>query len=215
MPSATAALATRAPMAPNPMTPSVLPRSSGPTKAFLPFSTSLAIVSRPLRVCAQFTASTRLRLPATSAPTTSSATALALAPGVLNTTMPLFVQSSTGMLFVPAPARAMASRLSGSGASCISALRTRMPCGAAASLSISNWLAGSLARPTGEMAFNVLIVYIYRYSLFPLFCAVGAGHARPSALRSDPLTGGCHSAAGRTHPTPAVQQLNAPCGTSP
>mgnify|MGYP000588644302 CR=1 FL=1 len=35
-------------------------------------------------------------------------------------------------------------------------------------------------------------------------CAVGAGHARPSALRSDPLTGGCHSAAGRTHPDPLL-----------
>ena len=36
--------------------------------------------------------------------TTSSLTAFALAPGVLKTTIPLFVASSTGILFVPAPA---------------------------------------------------------------------------------------------------------------
>ena len=36
--------------------------------------------------------------------TTSSFTALALAPGVLNTTIPLFVASITGTLLVPAPA---------------------------------------------------------------------------------------------------------------
>ncbi len=43
----------------------------------------------------------------TSAPTVSSATPLALAPGVLKTTMPFPVQSSMGMLLVPAPARAV------------------------------------------------------------------------------------------------------------
>ena len=36
--------------------------------------------------------------------TTSSLTAFALAPGVLNTTIPLSVASFTGILFVPAPA---------------------------------------------------------------------------------------------------------------
>ena len=178
MPSATAALATRAPMAPSPMTPSVLPRSSGPTNCFLPFSTSLAMASRPFKPCAHCTAGVRLRLPATSAPTTSSATALALAPGVLKTTMPARVQSSMGMLLVPAPARAMASRLSGRGAPCMSALRTRMPCGASVSLSTSNRLAGSLASPTGEMAFKVLMVYIQ--SPFSVLC--GAAYRR--ALRN-------------------------------
>lgn len=64
------------------------------------------------------------------------------------------------MLLVPAPARAMASRLLGRATSCRSALRTRMPCASSASLLISNWLAGSFASPTGEMAFMVLMVYI-------------------------------------------------------
>ena len=160
MPRATAALATRAPMAPRPITPMVLPRSSGPTNCFLPFSTSLARVALPFRPCAHCTASGTLRLPDTSAPMTSSATALALAPGVLNTTMPCSVHWSMGMLLVPAPARAMASRLLGRATSCRSALRTRMPCASLASLLISNWLAGSFASPTGEMAFMVLMVYI-------------------------------------------------------
>ena len=53
-----------------------------------------------------------LRLPAISMPTTSSATALALAPGVLKTTMPCSLHRSRGMLLTPAPARAVASRLS-------------------------------------------------------------------------------------------------------
>ena len=107
-----------------------------------------------------------LRLPATSAPTTSSATALALAPGVLNTTMPAAVHLSMGMLLVPAPARAMASRLSGSGMSCRSALRTRMPWGSAASLSTSNRCGGSFASPTGEIALSVLMVYMGCTSIF-------------------------------------------------
>jgi hypothetical protein len=36
-------------------------------------------------------------------------------------------------------------------------------------LSISNWLAGSLASPTGEIAFKVLIVYIYITPCSPYF----------------------------------------------
>ena len=44
---------------------------------------------------------------------TSSFTALAFAPGVLNTTMPFSEQRSMGMLLVPVPARAMARRAGG------------------------------------------------------------------------------------------------------
>jgi len=43
---------------------------------------------------------------------TSSFTAFAFAPGVLKTTIPFLVASSIGILFVPAPARAMHKRLS-------------------------------------------------------------------------------------------------------
>ena len=58
---------------------------------------------------------------------TISFTPLAFAPGVLNTTMPFWAHFSKGMLFTPAPARATASRFSGSSISCMEALRTRMP----------------------------------------------------------------------------------------
>ena len=43
---------------------------------------------------------------------TSSFTAFAFAPGVLKTTIPFWVASSIGMLFVPAPALAMHKRFS-------------------------------------------------------------------------------------------------------
>ena len=43
----------------------------------------------------------------------SSLTALALAPGVLKTTMPFPVSSEVGILFVPAPARATATTVEG------------------------------------------------------------------------------------------------------
>ena len=45
-----------------------------------------------------------------SPPSTSSFTALALAPGVLNTTMPASLHLSTGILLTPAPARAIAQQ---------------------------------------------------------------------------------------------------------
>ena len=44
--------------------------------------------------------------------TTSSFTAFALAPGLLNTTIPLSVASDTGMLSTPAPALPIHFRLS-------------------------------------------------------------------------------------------------------
>ena len=50
----------------------------------------------------------------------SSFTALALAPGALNTTIPCFAHLSSGMLFTPAPALPTASRLSESSISCMS-----------------------------------------------------------------------------------------------
>ena len=44
---------------------------------------------------------------------TNSLTALALAPGVLNTTTPSLLYSAMGTLLTPAPARAAASKLLG------------------------------------------------------------------------------------------------------
>ena len=55
--------------------------------------------------------------PASSAASTSSFTALALAPGALNTGTPRFDISATGMLLVPAPARPIACTLGANAAS--------------------------------------------------------------------------------------------------
>ena len=99
------------------------------------------------------------------AQTVSSFTALALAPGVLKTTMPASEQRSMGMLLVPAPARAMASRLSGSSASSISAERTRMPAGSAQSSETAYLALSSFSRPMGEILFRVLMLYMSQFSL--------------------------------------------------
>ena len=55
---------------------------------------------------------------------TNSFTPLAFAPGVLNTTTPLSAHLSNGILLTPAPALAIAKRLSGKSKSCIAALLT-------------------------------------------------------------------------------------------
>jgi hypothetical protein len=55
---------------------------------------------------------------------TSSFTALAFAPGALNTGTPRALIASTGMLLVPAPARPMARTLAGISIECMSAERT-------------------------------------------------------------------------------------------
>jgi hypothetical protein len=60
---------------------------------------------------------------------TSSLTALALAPGALNTAIPRALILRTGMLLTPAPARPMALTDSGRSMSCIFAERTRMASG--------------------------------------------------------------------------------------
>ena len=112
MPRRSASLATMAPIAPSPMTPSVLPATSCPTNLDLPFSTSLEMFSCPFRVCVQLAPSTIFLPPRNSSHRTSSLTALAFAPGVLKTTIPFSVHLSMGMLLTPAPARATASRFS-------------------------------------------------------------------------------------------------------
>jgi hypothetical protein len=70
-----------------------------------------------------------LRAARSSAANTSSFTALAFAPGALNTGTPRFDISATGMLFVPAPARPIALTLAGIGMACMSCERTRIASG--------------------------------------------------------------------------------------
>jgi hypothetical protein len=72
---------------------------------------------------------------AISMPTsTSSFTALALAPGALNTGTPRAVIAGTGMLLTPAPARPMACTVGAIDRPCRSAERTRMAAGSVTSL---------------------------------------------------------------------------------
>ena len=102
------------------MTPSVLPGSSKPTKFFLPDSTAFEISSSvPSSERANAAPWEILRAPTSMPASTSSFTALALAPGVLKTTMPFLAYSSTGMLLVPAPARATATTDGGTSMPCI------------------------------------------------------------------------------------------------
>ena len=67
---------------------------------------------------------TTSRLPSSRPQRVSSMTLRALAPGVLNTTMPCSAQRSRGILFTPAPALATASSLLEKVKSCMAALRT-------------------------------------------------------------------------------------------
>ncbi len=57
---------------------------------------------------------------------TNSFTPLALAPGVLNTTIPSSAHFSRGILLTPAPALAIALRLFPNSISCITALLTKI-----------------------------------------------------------------------------------------
>ena len=102
----------------------VFPLSSVPAKPPLPFSTASPIPAGS-RVFAHSTPATMFLASANMPAKTSSFTALALAPGVLKTTIPCWLHFSIGILLTPAPALAIASSCSGSSMSCIAAERTR------------------------------------------------------------------------------------------
>ena len=78
----------------------------------------------------------------------SSFTALALAPGALNTGIPRFEYASTGILFTPLPARPTASTVSGIGTLCRLKERRRMASGWAHSGAIEYFSRGSQLRPS-------------------------------------------------------------------
>eukprot|EP00955_Chlamydomonas_euryale_P036087 350329-Chlamydomonas_euryale.AAC.3 len=103
---------------------------------------------------------------------TSSLTALALAPGVLNTGMPSSVMRATGMLLVPAPQRTMPRTVGFTSDSCSLCERSMMAMGESGSLLSSPATAylpdGNFLRPTGEMALKVSTVKaLPLYSLPP------------------------------------------------
>ena len=105
--------------------PSVRPASSQPAKAFLPSSTVRSSSGEPgSSEATKASACGRLRAASSMPASTSSLTALALAPGALNTGTPRSLIAATGMLLVPAPARPMASTLAGMSMRCMSAERT-------------------------------------------------------------------------------------------
>ena len=90
---------------------------------------------------------------------TSSLTPFAFAPGVLNTAIPSSVHLSTGILFTPAPALAIAIRLSEKSISCIFALLTRIP-EASSILSVLAKLSSNLEIPKEAILFNVAYLCI-------------------------------------------------------
>mmetsp|Transcript_598 Transcript_598/g.1638 ORF Transcript_598/g.1638 Transcript_598/m.1638 type:complete len:241 (+) Transcript_598:1428-2150(+) len=123
---------------------------------------------------------------------TSSLTAFALAPGVLNTGMPSSVMRATGMLLVPAPQRTMPRTVGFTSDSCSLCERSMMAMGESGSLLSSPATAylpdGNFLRPTGEMALKVSTVKaLPLYSLPPSTALAGAAlalAARSFARRS-------------------------------
>ena len=153
-------------MAPRPITPRVLPLISGPAKLDLPFSTFLETSSPlPLRVSHHFEPAIILREERNSAQRTSSLTALAFAPGVLNTHIPFPVHLSTGMLLYPAPALAIESTLDGISVSCMDAERTITASGEAQSSVQKYFSASNLPRPAADILLRVKILYIQNQPL--------------------------------------------------
>ena len=117
--------------------PSVWPASSKPAKFFLPSSTALSRSAAPGSSCStKRCAGARLRAAISMPASTSSFTALALAPGALKTGTPRALMALTGMLLVPAPARAIAFTLAGMSIACMSAERTSTASGSGMSLPV-------------------------------------------------------------------------------
>jgi len=105
---------------------------------FLPDSVALLISSSvPSSPLAKSQAAPMLRAARNNPAITSSLTALALAPGALNTGMPRSLMASTGILFTPAPARPMASTESAMGLSCIFSERSSRASGCSISGEVS------------------------------------------------------------------------------
>ena len=100
-----------------------------------------------------------------SAHIASSLTALALAPGLLKTTIPDSAHLSTGILFTPAPALAIARRFEPNSISCILAERTIIASGFETSSPTVYLLLSNLSVPTAAILFKVKMLYIKNISL--------------------------------------------------
>src|SRR5687767_725691 len=148
MPSRIAASATRLPTLPKPITPSVWPGSSKPANCFLPSSILFSRSGESFCVATNSRAGARLRAAMSMPASTSSFTALALAPGALNTGMPRLESAATGMLLTPAPARPTARSDAPNSNLCRSCERTRMAHGSLDSLTTEYVSAGKRFSPT-------------------------------------------------------------------
>src|SRR5436190_378804 len=164
-PSTTASSATRPPILPRPMIPSVCPGSSEPANCFLPSSTCSSNSGEVFNPRTKSMAGGRLRAASSMPASTSSFTAFAFAPGALNTGTPRFDSAATGMLFTPAPARPTASREGPNSRLCRSAERTRMACGSFASFTTAYCSAGKRFRPTWAMLFSTRISHFLARAL--------------------------------------------------
>src|ERR1700752_2480583 len=157
MPRRIAASATRLPILPRPMIPSVCPGSSEPANCFLPSSTCPSNCAEVFSPRTKSRGGGRWRAASSMPARTSSFTALAFAPGALNTGTPRFDSAATGMLFTPAPARPTALREGPNSCPCRSAERTRMASGSFASFTTAYCSAGKRFRPTWAMLFSTRI----------------------------------------------------------
>src|SRR6185436_7735488 len=164
MPRRIAESATRLPTLPRPITPSVWPGSSKPANCFLPSSTRFSRLSGP-RLRTKSSAGPRLRAAISMPASTSSFTALAFAPGALNTGTPRLESATTGMLLVPAPARPSAASEGPNSYLCRSCERTRIASGSPASFTTAYCSAGKRFSPTAAIW---LMTRISRLCGFPL-----------------------------------------------
>ena len=157
-------------MLPRPQTARVLPRISPPPNFDLSFSTRLLIAaasasSFTIVLFTWLIPPTMSRDASRRPASTSSFTELAFAPGVLKTGMPRCVIASIGMLFVPAPHRAIARVDAATSSGCSLCERSRIACGSSATPAgtsplepvSANCPVGKRCSPTGEIALNVWI----------------------------------------------------------
>src|SRR5690242_6054825 len=160
MPSLIAVSATSPPTAPRPTMPNVRCGSSIPANCFFPSSTRASRSSASVRRPSTYeSAGMTLRAASSNAVNTSSFTALALAPGALNTGTPRFDISATGMLFVPAPARPIAFTLAGIVMACMSCERTRIASGCSSDFAVVYRAAGRRCNPWLEIWLSVRMPY--------------------------------------------------------
>jgi len=147
------------------MTPMLFPFNSFPAYCFFCFSTNFARFSSEAFSLTQLYPPMISRDASKSPATTNSFTPFALAPGVLNATIPFLAYSSNGILLTPAPALATARRLSGTSSSCMDALLTKTA-SAASKSSMTLKSSVNKSSPLSAIGFKHFTVYMAPPYLF-------------------------------------------------